>query len=380
MVPMFLPVIAGLIARGAAVLGRFAVGAGRAIASKGGAIGRSVGKAAQRAGVSIQQGARQSRRAGLFGTSPFATGQAPVTGRRRGGGGIRRQRRRRSVSFGQAWSRSVRRGARTAITRQRSGSGSRFMQNLFSQKSILGRVTQNFGSAQANFKAGNNIDGAVDSLKVVGDVARPLAKGLAVLTGGAAAAGIALATFPKLISSWGASIIESKRALGEFNATYAIASGRLDIARLRRNVQLGAATGGNFRALTQTQSRLEEKLLPYQIASANALFKVVTLLEEIAITGVTLVEQSSNFSPMLMIMRDAAAWWGLNGNGARPDNNPLADFAGAINRGAFAGRRRPPQPVAPAPDAVPGAVFGAGQGGMGGGPREGRGRGAGFGV
>lgn len=361
MVPFFLPVIAGLIARGAAVVGRMAIGAGRAIASSGGGrIVQGIGKAAQRAGVAIQKGAAGgfgraggSQGGGLGGGGLGGGRRRPVTpGRARG----RRRRARRQVSFGQAFTRSVRRGARAAITRQRSGSGSKFIQKLFNPQSFLGRITQNYGSAQANFKQGNTVDGVVDSLKVVGDVAKPLAKALATVTLGASGAALAIAAFPKLMKEWGAAIIESKRNLGEFNATYAIALGRLDIARFRRNVQLSAATGGSFRNLTQTQNRLEEKLLPYQIMATNSLFKVVDLLQQIAVAGVQTAERAADFVPLLMIARAFSQKFGLNGNGGKPDNNPLADLAGALGRGNFQRRVRPPMPGGP----------NAGVGGMGG--------------
>lgn len=387
MVPMFLPAVAGIIARGAAVLGRFAVGAGRAIASAGGGkLGASIGKAAQRAGVAMQRGAQTSTGSGArrgfgggLGGNPF--GQAgggsgkrrPVVQRQ--GGARRRGRGRKSVSFSPAKRRQFRQQMRYGIRRNNVAS---FVQNLFGRQSSAGKIAQHFiqpleqgsgGRSGFGGGGGKGIQMAVDPIQLGKDVSVAFANVTK-----------SIVTLPKLIKDWGASLIESKRHLGEFNATYAIAVGRLDIGRRARNVQLGAATGGSFRSLTQSQNRLEEKLLPYQIQTANGINKVVTVLQEIAIAGTTTAEQASNLSPILLTLKTMSKFFNLGGDGAGIDNNPLADFAGAMARGNFTRRVRPPMPGMPLDPAAGGGAM-AGGGGAGGGPREARGgRGGGFGV
>lgn len=391
--PMFLPVLAGIVARGAAVLGRFAVGAGRAMASGGGKFGQTLGKAAQRAGVAMQRGAQAGQAGGGFrGRGGLGGGgipnQKPTGGRRRPvtpGRARGRRRPRKSVSFTQAFSRSVRRGARGAIQKQRNGGGgSQFIQKLFDSKSFLGRVTQNFGSAQTNFKKGNNVDGMMDSLKVVGDVGKPLAKGMAILGAATAGTAITIAMLPKLIKDWGASLIESKRYLEEHSAAHSIAIGRLDIARFNRNVRLGAATSGTFSNMTRSQNKLEERLLPYQIASVNLLTRMVTLLSEMAVAGIDTAEFTHEMAKgasrnylVLDLIRQA-----IVGNGAGGvQNNPLADLAVGMARGNFVQRVRPPMPgMGPVAQPRNQPMGGAGGGIMGGGAGAAIRHGGGFGA
>ena len=335
----FLPILAGVIARGAAVLGRLAVGAGRAVASIGGKTAQSIGRAVQRGGFTMQQYARQQSRQGLRGAvqpgrSPRR--RRPVTPRSQNSS---RRRRQQSPSLGQAWRQAVRRGARNTVQQRRNGAPS-FIQNLFSPKSYLGRIAQNFGSAQVNFRQGNTMAGAVDSMKVAGDVSKPFV-----------AAAVALATFPKLAKEWGASIIESKRALGEFNAAYSVAASRLDIQRFQRNLRLAGATSGSFSRLTQAQNRLEERLQPYGIAATNALLKLATLALNVADKLVVVAEGAAVVAGWAPIMQTLNRW--LNTKLFEPQNQPLADLGQALGRGNFAMRQKPPMP--PMNNAPPGA-------------------------
>lgn len=337
MVPFFLPIVAGVLARGAAVVGRIAMGAGRAIASQG---GRAVGRGLQRTGAAMQRYARNSARGAMSQT--VRPGRRPVTPRSQAGGQRRRGRQRQSLSFSQAFRRAARQGARNNIIRQRrSAQSGGLMGQLFAPKSYLGRIAQNYGSAQQNFRQGNTLAGISDSAKVAGDVSKPVI-----------ATAAAMVVLPKLLKEWGASLIESKRHLGEFNATYSVAAGRLDIQRFQRNVRLGAATGGSFQNLTQAQNRLEERLAPYAIAGTNALLKLVTVGVNVADSAVRIAEGIAKVTGWSAIIEGLGKKFGLLGGGA-VQNQPLADLGLALGRGNFAKRVKPPMP--PMNNAPPGA-------------------------
>jgi hypothetical protein len=218
---------------------------------------------------------------------------------------------------------------------QRNRAGApQLIQRIFSPQSPLGRMVQNFGSAKMNVRQGNMGAAAMDAGKIGLDVAKPMI-----------AAGVALATFPKIAKEFGAAVIESRRALAEYNAVHSVALGRLEIGRFSRQVRTGAATGGSFRNLTQSQNRLEEKLLPYQIMGINLLNRVVTLLTNMAVSGVNAAEGAGNAATagaeMLIDLKAIKEW--LLGSGAM-QNQPLADLAQALGRGNFQRRVRPPMP------------------------------------
>lgn len=183
-----------------------------------------------------------------------------------------------------------------------------------------------------NFKQGNTGAGLMDSAKIGLDVSKPII-----------AAAVALATFPKIAKEWGSAVIESKRALGEFNATYSVAAGRLDIGRYSRNVRLAGGTSGNFRNLTQAQNRLEEKLQPYQVAASNALLKIATIAVNAGTVLVTIGEGVAKVTGWAAIMEAVGRWVNLNGGGA-VQNQPLAQLGQALARGNFQRRVRPPMP------------------------------------
>jgi hypothetical protein len=338
---LFLPVIVGAIARGAAVIGRFGAAAGRMAASAGSKLGQAASSGAAKAGGALR-GLGQAGKAGgsgLRGAAQLGKGPGwrPRRSRMPNQG---KSRQFRNKTFSQSWKQSVRRGMRQATQKNRSGSGSQTIQKLFDSKSFLGRITQNFGSAQANFKSGNKLDGVIDSLKVAKDGAKPIGAILA----GLGAAAITLATLPKIVKDWSASLIESKKSLGEFNATFSVALGRLDIARFGRNVRLANATGGSFRSLTQSQSRLEEKLLPYQIMASNATLKLVTIAVEAAGILVNIGEGMSKVTGWTAAIEAVGRRFGLNGDN-NLQNQPLADLARDLGQGNFQRRHRPPMGV-----------------------------------
>lgn len=357
--PFFLPIIANIIARGGAVIGRLGAAAGRMASTVGSKIGGAARAGSQRAAGafrSVGQAARgtASGGAGFRGAAqpgqPAGGRRRPVTPSNQAGG--KRSKQFKNNSFSQAWRQSVRRGMRSTTQKNRSGGGSQFIQKLFDSKSFLGRITQNFGSAKANFKAGNNFDGVMDSLKVAKDGTKPIAAILA----GLGAAAITMVTLPKIVKDWGASLVESKKELGEFNASFSVALGRLDIARFGRNIRLANATSGSFRSLTGAQNRLEERLLPLQIMSTNAILKIA---DEV-INGVVLLtyiaEGAAKVTGWSTIINALAQKFNLFGNGAAGQTQPLADLGKALANGNFVQRRRPPMP--PLNNARPRARFG----------------------
>lgn len=372
-----LPVIAQIIARGAAILGRIGPALGRAIGGVGKSIGGATGRVARQAGVAIRQGGRaagQGLRGSLqqgappLNTRPGRRGglggggrRRPVTPRGQAGSGGRRggrSGRRAPVNFGQAFRRSVRQGMRGAAQRSRAQHPvQQFIQRFIPQSSPVGRILQNFnphpGAGRTGF-GGGRVQFAIDPLRLTGDLLRgfyDLSK--------------AIVKFPALIRDWGAAVIESKRALGEFNATYSVAAGRLDINRFRRNVQLGGATSGNFRNLTAAQSRLEDKLLPYQITATNALLRIVSELADTTRLLVIIGEGVAKVTRWSMIMDAVGKFVNMGGPG-QIQNQPLADVAEVIARGNFVQQRQKP-PMPPMNNAANQPVGGAGQGAQRGG-------------
>lgn len=336
-VPMFLPAVAAVIARGAAVLGRLAVGAGRAVASVGGRFGQAAGRAVQRGGVAMQRFGRPAGRGGgLRGAAQPGRPAGRQFTRQRMRGGRRGGRRQQSPSLAQAWRRAVRQGARQTVQRQRSGQVQSFFQQMLSPRSYFGRIAQNFGSAQINFRQGNTGAGLMDSAKVAGDVSKPFI-----------AAAVALATFPKIAKEWGAALIESKRSLGEWNAAYSVATSRLDIQRMQRTRQLAGATSPSFQRLARAQNRLEDRLQPYAVAATSALLKLATLAVNVADRLIVIAETAAVVTGWAPIMKALNHW--LVGEEQQPQNQPLADLAQAVARGNFQQRRRPPMPADPRP-------------------------------
>lgn len=322
------PILAMVLARGSSIFGRLAMGAGRALASQG---AKGAGRALQRTGASLQRYSRRTMAQAMQPGRP--AGRRPVTPR--GQRGRRsRGRQRQSVSFSQAFRRAARQGARNTIQQQRKQDDQGgFFGSMFAPKSYLGRIARNYGSAQHNFRQGNTLQGVADSTKVAADVSKPVV-----------AVAVAMVAMPKLIKEWGASLVESKRHLGEFSAAYSVAAGRLDIQRFQRNVRFAGATQGSYRNLTQAQNRLEEKLAPYAIAANNALLKVVTLLVNVGEKMVTVAETAAVVTGWAPIIEGLAKKFGLTGAGGGAVNQPLADLAQALARGNFAKRVKPPMP------------------------------------
>lgn len=337
---MALPVIGMLIARAAAAVAKVGTSAGGAVARGAGAVSQGVRRVAARGTAAIAQRAANVQR---------GVGNAIQQGRQNlgrsfqralngpGSGRRGRSRRRRMPTVGRTFGRAVRSGAIKAARQSRAGNN--VISRMFAPKSFLGRISRNLGSAQMNFRQGNNVQGTIDSLKVMHDIGKPLAKmNLAVL-----ATVTALVSMPKVLKDFGASVIESKRHLGEMNAVYSISAGRLDLNRFQRNLRLGNATSGSFRSLTESQNRLEDKLMPYAIMGTNALYKIVTLLQEGARHGVTAVEYLSYLSKYKPVM-DALAWW-LSSDNGNNSGQPLAEFVRAARQPNFHRRQRPPMPA-----------------------------------
>lgn len=187
-----------------------------------------------------------------------------------------------------------------------------------------------------NFRQGNNLAGTLDSLKVAKDVGGPV-------LGTLAATAVAIATMPKIVKEFGAALIESKRHLGEVNAAYSVAAGRLDIQRFQRNVRLANATSGSFTSLTRSQNRLEDKLMPYAITGSNALLKLANVAVNTGTAMIKVAEFAAKISGWEPIISALGRW--LNWDMSKPDNHPLADLGVAIARGNLVERQRPPMPA-----------------------------------
>lgn len=96
-------------------------------------------------------------------------------------------------------------------------------------------------------------------------------------------AGIAIAKFPERLKNFGAAVLEARRDLGQLHSGVNNSFAVLDAERLGRNAKFAAGTAGQTSSLAKTQSRLEERLLPVQIAMSNIMSLILTKLEELTL-------------------------------------------------------------------------------------------------
>lgn len=146
--------------------------------------------------------------------------------------------------------------------------------------------------------------------------------------------------FPAIVRDLGNSLIEAKRKFTELNGAIAVSVGMLDAQRFGRSVRLAAATAGSTRSLTQAQSRLEERLLPYQVTMSNAMNKLLIVASTIAegmLNGWELLAEM----PILGDAAKAVVKW-LNKGANGDEKQPLKQLAEDIASGKYSGRNNPP--------------------------------------
>jgi len=216
--------------------------------------------------------------------------------------------------------------------------------------SLLGRISQFFSGGSSGGGGGGgggspnpaDDDGPRRVGQDVAGIGQKILRG--VLVGGAAglaAKGADVSIrLPAIVRDLGNSLIEAKRKFAELNGAIAVSVGMLDAQRFGRSVRMAAATAGSTRSLTQAQSRLEERLLPYQVTMSNALNKlliVATTIAEGILTGWELMGEM----PVIGDAAKAVVKW-INKGGNADDKQPLKQLASDIASGKYSGRNNPP--------------------------------------
>lgn len=146
---------------------------------------------------------------------------------------------------------------------------------------------------------------------------------------------VAMLTLPAQVRDFGASVVEARRQLVEYNGTIANAMTRLEHDRFGRNIRLAAATSASTEGLVESQSRLEEKLMPYMAAGVNALNRLVQGTEVAVTTAVTMLE-------MIKPLETAAIKWLGGVDKKDPPEAGLAELARNIAQGKLFERSMPP--------------------------------------
>ena len=144
-----------------------------------------------------------------------------------------------------------------------------------------------------------------------------------------------LATMPGRLKDFGAGLIESQQHLVGYSGQMAAATQRLRGDRIRRDVRLAGATGGSVADLSKTQSRMEERLLPYAAAYRNTLNRVMIHALNIADAGLTVVELLSPINEW--------AKWAMGKDDKTADSNAfIRKYMQQIVANAGSGREIPP--------------------------------------
>lgn len=217
--------------------------------------------------------------------------------------------------------------------------------------SLLGRISQFFSGGAGGGSGGGGGGGSPspaddDGPRRVGQdisgMGKRVLQGLLIGGGvGAMAKGADISVrFPAIVRDLGNSLIEAKRKFTELNGAIAVSVGMLDAQRFGRSVRLAAATAGSTRSLTQAQSRLEERLLPYQVTMSNAMNKLLIVASTIAegmLNGWELLAEM----PILGDAAKAVVKW-LNKGANGDEKQPLKQLAEDIASGKYSGRNNPP--------------------------------------
>lgn len=156
---------------------------------------------------------------------------------------------------------------------------------------------------------------------------------MGALTGMVFDAGKAFFTLPARIRDFSSAIIDAQHTLATYNGTMAAANMRLQGQRFRRDLSLSLRTSGSYQRLTESQSSLEQTLLPYKAALQNLINTIGTGLNNAANIGVKVFEVLNPIAAYFVdkIGRertaDASSW--------------AARVANDIARGEYSKRRMP---------------------------------------
>jgi hypothetical protein len=101
---------------------------------------------------------------------------------------------------------------------------------------------------------------------------------------------LALVTLPGKLKDFGAAVLEARRSLAEYSGDITNSLVKLEHDRFGRNIRLASATSGSTQGLAEAQSKLEERLLPYQAAGINTLNRMLAGVEIVAETGVRIFD------------------------------------------------------------------------------------------
>lgn len=147
--------------------------------------------------------------------------------------------------------------------------------------------------------------------------------------------GKAIVTLPIKIQQWGDELVESQRHLKDLSGTMAGAFSTLDAERFGRNIDIAGRTADSTKDLTQSQSRLEDALVPWESLTTNIENRVMAVVEDLATSA--LKEVTSG-------VETVAAMFGVDlfGDNAKPDLAPITEFARDIADGKYAEPALPP--------------------------------------
>ena len=146
---------------------------------------------------------------------------------------------------------------------------------------------------------------------------------------------IELAMMPNRLKDFGAGLVESQQNLVGYSGTMAAATMQLRGERIRRDVRVAGLTGGSLSDLSRTQSRMEDRLLPYVAAYRNTLNRAVQIALNIADVGLTVVE-------MLSPINEWAKWAMGKEDKTLDANAMIKDYMRKIVENTGSGREIPP--------------------------------------
>lgn len=116
-------------------------------------------------------------------------------------------------------------------------------------------------------------------------------------------------TMPAKVERWGEALHESQRNLMAFNGQIAKSFIERERRGMLRNFQSGARTAGTTEKLGDSLEDLKDTLQPYRDLLTNLSNQMITLLTQMAKTG---IEIGPKISPMLagiQILAKIAEWW-----------------------------------------------------------------------
>lgn len=145
---------------------------------------------------------------------------------------------------------------------------------------------------------------------------------------------LALVELPARLRDFGASVLEARRGLAEYNGQISNAFARLEFERFGRTVRVAAGTSQSTEGLAAAQSRFEEKMLMYQSAGINVMNRG---LQAALVTADTLIRIAEFLNPLPAALIKWAA-----GDDSKANPQALASLAVDIANAKVFKRNMPP--------------------------------------